>query len=85
MAFDTYKAVQELKKAVFEEEQAAAIVAMFRWAATGQYTSYAKWFAKSDDAEASDIVAVATRSDAESSWVSEAFCDRCHMLCKLVT
>ena len=65
MAFDTYRAVQDLKKAGLEEEQAAAIVAVFRWAATGQYTSYAKSFPKSDDAQTSDNVAVATRSDAE--------------------
>ena len=65
MVFDTYRAFQDLKKAGLEEEEAAAIVAMIRWAATGQYTSYAKWFAKSDDAESSDNVAVATRSDAE--------------------
>ncbi len=65
MAFDTYRAVRDLKKAGLEEEQAAAIVAVFRWAATGQYTSYTKWFHKSDDAPTFDNVAVATRSDAE--------------------
>ena len=65
MVFDTYRAFQDLKKAGLEEEQAAAIVAVFRWAATGQYTSYAKSFPKSDDAQTSDNVAVATRSDAE--------------------
>ena len=66
MAFDTYKAVQDLKKAGIEEEQAAAIVAVIRWAVTAQYTSYAKWFPKSDDAVASDCAEVATRSDVES-------------------
>ena len=65
MAFDTYKAVQDLRKAGLKEEQAAAIVAAIRWAVTGQYTSYAKSFLKSDDAQTSDNVAVATRSDAE--------------------
>ena len=49
MAFDTYKAVQDLKKAGLEEEQAAAFVAVIRWATTGRYTSYAEWFAKSGD------------------------------------
>ncbi len=51
--FDTYKAVQDLKKAGLIEEQAAAIVAMIRWAATGQYTNYAKSSAKSVAAESS--------------------------------
>ena len=65
MVFDTYKAVQDLKKAGLKEAQAAAIVAVIRWAGTGQYTSYAKWFPKSDDGGASENAAVATRSDAE--------------------
>ena len=67
MAFDTYKAVQDLKKAGLEEEQAAAIVAVIRWAVTAQYTSYAKWFRKSGDAGATDYGEVVTRSDAEST------------------
>lgn len=49
MTLDTYKAVQDLKKAGLEEEKAAAFVAVIRWAATGQYTSYAGLFAKSGD------------------------------------
>ena len=42
MAFDTYRAVQDLKKIGLEEKQSAAIVAVIRWAVTGHYTSYAK-------------------------------------------
>ena len=43
MAFDTYKAVKNLEVAGLEEEQAAAIVAVMRWAITGRYTSYAEF------------------------------------------
>ncbi len=53
MAFDTYKAVKKLEAAGLVEEQAAAIVAVMRWAVTGQPTSYAEIFRNSDDAESS--------------------------------
>lgn len=46
--FNTYKAVKKLEAAGLVEEQAAAIVAVMRWAITGRYTSYAKYFRKSD-------------------------------------
>lgn len=65
MAFDTYKAVQDLKKVGLGEEQASAIVAVIRWAVTGQYTNYAKRFANS--ARASDRACVATPFDTESN------------------
>lgn len=66
IAVDTYKAVQNLKNAGLEEGQAAAIVAVMRWAVTGQYTSYAKWFPKSDVVETSDCTGVAARSGNDS-------------------
>ena len=53
MTFDTYRAVQDLKKAGLVEKQAATIVAVIRWTATGQYTSYAKYFGKPDGTESS--------------------------------
>ena len=51
MMFDTYKAVQDLKNAGLEEEQAAAFVAVLRWAITGEHTSYAKWFPSSNEVD----------------------------------
>lgn len=51
--FDTYKAVKNLEAAGLVEEQAAAIVAVMRWAITGRYTSYAEYFRMSDDTESS--------------------------------
>ncbi len=50
MAFDTYEAVQDLNGMGFDERQAAALVGVIRWAVTGEYTSYANWFRKSDEA-----------------------------------
>ena len=67
MVFDTYKAVQDLKKAGLEEGRAAALVAVIRWAVTGEYTSYAKWFSESGVAAASGRTDVVMRSVAEDS------------------
>ena len=53
MTFDTYRAVQDLKKAGLAEKQAAAIVAVIRWAVTGRYTSYARYFCKPGGTESS--------------------------------
>ena len=42
--FDTYKAVKKLEVAGLVEEQAAAIVAVMRWAITGQHTELREVF-----------------------------------------
>ena len=46
--FDTYRAVKDLEAAGLGEKQAAAIVAVVRWAVTGQYASYLKSAPASD-------------------------------------
>ena len=59
--------VRDLKKAGLEEGRAAALVGVIRWAVTGQYTSYAKWFSESGIAAATGCTDAVMRSVAEAS------------------
>ena len=67
MAFDTYEAVQDLKRAGFAERQAAALVGVLRWAVTGEYTSYADCFSESRDGGVAGCEDVVMRSVAADS------------------
>ncbi len=67
MAIDTYEAVQDLKWAGFTERQAAALVAVIRWAVTWEYTSYSEWFFESGIGGAADREDVVMQSVAEDS------------------
>ena len=67
MAFDTYEAVQDLKRVGFAQRQAATLVGVIRWAVTGEYTSYAECFSESGVGGAAGREDVVMQSVAEDS------------------